>query len=258
MRGSHVAQGALIAACSLYLCSAGPLQAQSLFTALSARPQTEGLVRSANTAMAPPPVRAGTAFFVDELGNMLTAGHVAAGCAQVVVAKEGQAFAGHVVALSNHVDLALIKVQRTFGLSAVFPRSVRPGMNDAVFTADYANLAGMTQRGGLLSNATVAANAGQPGYLAIDSDATYGSSGAPVLDSRGLVQGVVSQRVMPLPAPDMRSEPHVLAVDAELTKAFLVANRVAIDEDDRPQIAASGSRANRAASISARIFCRQN
>jgi S1-C subfamily serine protease len=242
-------------ACSLCLSSVGPLQAQSLFPA--SPPQAESLSRT-SSSMTATQGRTGTAFFVDDAGDMLTAGHVAAGCARVVVAKEGQAVAGRVVALSSQVDLALIKVPRTLGLSAVFPRSIKPGVNDMLFTADYANLAGMTARGGLLSNATLAANATRPGYLAIDSDATFGSSGAPVLDGRGLVQGVVSQRVVTLPQRNVTSERHVLAVDATLTKAFLGAHRIAIDEDDRPQIAASGSRANRAASISARVFCVQD
>jgi hypothetical protein len=50
----------------------------------------------------------------------------------------------------------------------------------------------------------------------------------------------------------------VLAVDAVQAKAFLLANHVAFQEDDRPQIAGSASRANRAASISARVTCLQN
>jgi hypothetical protein len=89
----------------------------------------------------------------------------------------------------------------------------------------------------------------EAGYLAIDSNVTFGASGAPVLDGRGLVQGVISRRT---------GFGHVLAVDAVQAKAFLVANNVAFDEDDRPQIAGSASRANRAASISARVTCLQN
>jgi hypothetical protein len=35
--------------------------------------------------------KSGTAFFVDGSGDMLTAGHVAAGCGRVIVVKEGRA-----------------------------------------------------------------------------------------------------------------------------------------------------------------------
>jgi hypothetical protein len=50
----------------------------------------------------------------------------------------------------------------------------------------------------------------------------------------------------------------VIAVGAGEAKTFLLANRVTLDEDDRPQLAAAASRANRAASISARVTCLQN
>jgi hypothetical protein len=101
----------------------------------------------------------------------------------------------------------------------------------------------------MLANATIAPSGGEAGYLAIDSNITFGASGAPVLDSRGLVQGVISRRT---------AAAHVLAVGAAEAKTFLVGNHIAIQEDDRPQIAGSGSRANRAASISARVTCLQN
>jgi hypothetical protein len=41
-------------------------------------------------------------------------------------------------------------------------------------------------------------------------------------------------------------------------KAFLTGNGVRFEEDDRPQMAGGGSRANRAASISARVTCLQS
>jgi hypothetical protein len=78
---------------------------------------------------------------------------------------------------------------------------------------------------------------------------TFGASGAPVLDSRGLVEGVISRRTM---------VNRVLTVGAAEAKAFLIGNGVHVEEDDRPQIAGGSSRANRAASISARVTCLQN
>ncbi|HLH12842.1 MAG TPA: serine protease [Methylovirgula sp.] len=190
----------------------------------------------------------GTAFFVDGSGHMLTAGHAAADCARLFISKEGQVELARLVALAADVDLALIKVPKTLGLSAVFPRSGMATASDMVFAAGYDKLPDMMKQG-LLANATIAPSGGEAGYLAIDSDVTFGASGAPVLDSRGLVQGIVSRRTR---------EDHVLAVDAASAKAFLAASGVAFEQDDRSQIAASGSRANRAASISARVTCLQN
>ena len=120
-----------------------------------------------------------------------------------------------------------------------------------VFAAAYDTLPGMMARGGTLANATVASNLGgsEDGYLVIDSNVTFGASGAPVLDSRGLVEGVISRRTM---------INRVLTVGAAEAKSFLTGNGVRIQEDDRPQIAGGSSRANRAASISARVTCLQN
>lgn len=193
--------------------------------------------------------KSGTAFFVDDMGDMLTARHVVDDCRNVVVTKEGVALNARVVALSNQADLALIKVPKTLGLAAVFPRSAEPSTNDMVFVAAYDNLSNLIASGGLLADATVVKSDVGSGILAIDSDVTFGASGAPVLDSGAHVQGVVSRRT---------PENQVAAVSADSVKPFLAANGIEIEEDDRPQISALGSRAHRAASISAAVTCFQN
>lgn len=193
--------------------------------------------------------KSGTGFFVDDSGHMLTARHAVEEFARLVVVKEGRVFAARIVALSSGFDLALIKAPRTFGLSAVFPRSGTATVNDMMFAAAYDKLPAMVTRGGVLANAIVAPGGGEAGHLVIDSAVTFGASGAPVLDRRGLVEGVISRRV--------RTD-RVLAVGAGEAKAFLTSNGIRFDQDDRPQIAGGGSRANRAASISARVTCLQN
>ena len=194
--------------------------------------------------------KSGTAFFVDDSGDLLTARHAVDDCTRVIITKEGRAVAARVVALSSRSDIALIKVPRTLGLAAVFPQNVTASANDMVFVSAYDRLAGL-KRGGTLANATVSGAPGsrETGYLAIDSDATFGASGAPVLDGRGLVQGVISRRT---------TATRVLAVDAAEAKAFLASNGIHFDEDDRSQIAGAAPRADRAASISARVICLQN
>jgi S1-C subfamily serine protease len=248
----------LLVACFICLGSAEPSHAQNAYTIFSQQPRqqpTERLSRTVGTRTDAPAAttitreKTGTAFFVDDAGHMLTAGHAAVDCARMLVSKEGRVVSARVVAVSSQVDLALIQTTRTLGLSAVFPRTAKASANDMMFAAAYDTLPPMTVRGGTLANATVSPTGGEAGYLAIDSTVTFGASGAPVLDGRGLVQGVISRRT---------GVDHVLAVDATQAKAFLVANHVAIDEDDRPQIAGSASRANRAASISARVTCLQN
>ncbi|WP_201291164.1 Ig-like domain-containing protein, partial [Escherichia coli] len=48
--------------------------------------------------------------------------------------------------------------------------------------------------GGALGNAFVDSTQHDPAHLVLRSNVTFGTSGAPVLDSRGLVEGVVSRR----------------------------------------------------------------
>jgi S1-C subfamily serine protease len=192
-----------------------------------------------------------TAFFVDDSGHMLTARHAVVGCTEVVVTKDKHLLSGRVVAVSSQYDLALLKIPKTLGLSAVFPRDLTANPNDMVFAGAYDTLAALQLGGGMLANARVTTSFGssEEGHLVIDSPVTFGASGAPVLDKNGLVQGVISRRTM---------VNRVLAVGARQTKAFLAANGVHVDQDDRPQLAGSASRANRAASISAHVTCLQN
>lgn len=191
----------------------------------------------------------GTGFFVDDSGTMLTVRHAVDACVKVVVAKEGRAMTARVLAMSDRADLALVKVARTWGLAAVFPKGASPAINDMVFVGAYDRLPGLIARGGTLANATVASAADPAGQLILDSDATFGASGAPVLDSRGLVEGVISRRT---------SATRVVAVGAAEAKAFMADHGVRFAQDDRPQLAGGASRANRAASISARVTCLQN
>jgi serine protease Do len=212
--------------------------------------------RTAPQSLARPPEpatlrreKSGTAFFVDDVGHMLTARHAVEDCVRLVVAKEGRVVSARTVALSPGFDLALIKVPKTLGLAAVFPHIGAATANTMMFAAAYDKLPEMMTRGGVLANATVATGGGEAGHLVIDSTVTFGASGAPVLDSRGLVEGVISRRT--------RID-RVLAVGAGEAKAFLTGNGIRFEQDDRPQIAGGGSRANRAASISARVTCLQN
>jgi trypsin-like peptidase len=216
------------------------------FTPHQQRSEVSPLARTQEPAVATRQ-KSGTGFFVDDKGHMLTARHAAEDCSRLVVAKEGHALAAHLVALSPSADIALIKVTKTLGLAAVFPSTVGVNTNDMVFASAYDKLA--TNRG-LLANATVAGSPGsQSGALMIDTDVTFGASGAPVLDSRGLVQGIISRRT---------GSSRVVAVGAGDAKTFLAANGVRVTIDDRSQIVAAASRGSRAASISAQVTCLQN
>lgn len=226
-----------------------PIQAQSFIPTQA--PKTLDRPKSLALPPSTPTIRrqlTGTGFFVDDNGHLLTAAHVVEGCVRLVIEKEGRRVHAKLVTASARLDLALLKVPKTMGLAAVFPRSVSAQASDLMFAGGYDRLPGLKLGGGLIANSRVA-SFGEDGMLALDSPVTFGASGAPVLDHRGLVQGVISRRA---------SASRVLAVGVPSVKAFLAAHGVQISEDDRPQIAGTASRAHRAASMSARVTCLQS
>lgn len=241
--------GALTAV-AVVVCAATPASSQFL---LPVRTDAPALTPPKPLTRADlPPVergeRAGTGFFVDDLGHLLTARHVVQGCGRIIVHKEGRSMTARLVAMSTPYDLALLRTPKTRGLAAVFPRTVSASVNSMVFAADYATLPTMVTRGGTLANASVSKTSGgdEAGHIALNSTVTFGASGAPVLDSRGLVEGVISRKT---------NVNRVLAVGAAGAKSFLASSNIRLQEDDRPQLSGSASRAHRAASISARVVC---
>ena len=188
--------------------------------------------------------RAGTGFFVDDNGRLVTAYHVVVGCGRVMVVKEDHHVEAKVVALSATRDSALLAASTTLGLAAVFPRSARTDANDMVFAAAYDLLPGLKVGGGVLANATVTGR-GDGGELAIDS----------LGQLRGERRARSGQARLG-PGRHQPSHRHGSRACRERGRyQGLLANGVDIAEDDRPQIAPFASRAHRAASISARVVC---
>jgi S1-C subfamily serine protease len=188
----------------------------------------------------------GTGFFINASGVLLTAAHVVTDCTAVYVSKDRQVQRATVVVRSPASDLALIQVERTMGIPAVFSgRSTVVG-NDLVFVAAYGVLPELMRQGGVLSNAVVADGREASGLMSLVSSAREGTSGAPVFSALGHVVGIVTER---------QAEGRVLAVSSRNVKAFLADAGVSIDIDDRPQLGPMQDRAARAASVSAAVDC---
>lgn len=73
---------------------------------------------------------------------MLTASHVIESCARIAVIKQGRHVAARLASRSKSYDTALLKVPRTLGLSATFPRARTAKSNDMVFADAYDRLPG--------------------------------------------------------------------------------------------------------------------
>ncbi|WP_244522231.1 S1 family peptidase [Bradyrhizobium embrapense] len=128
----------------------GGAAAQVPFSPFQPARQIEAAKPLARDVTGPPAVSQrldGTAFFVDDLGHMLTARHAVVDCARIIVSKEGRSIAARVVALAAS-DIALIKVPRTLGLAAVFPRVSTSAANDMVFAEAYERLKPMLAHAG--------------------------------------------------------------------------------------------------------------
>lgn len=198
-------------------------------------------------AAKPSLVLSGTGFFINSDGYMLTAAHVVEGCGNLYITKDGRTLRPKLVALSRPSDLAILKIDETLGLPAAFVRSTQIAANDLVFAASHAVLQEVGRGGAsVLSNAVVVANVDSGAGISLVSNASEGTSGAPVINSRGLVVGIVTQRT---------DRAHVKATSAQSAKTFLSANNVAFEQDDQSQLGALQDRAARAATVSVGVVC---
>ena len=110
-----------------------------------------------------------TAFFVDETGYLVTARHAVVNCARLVIAKEEHRVPARLVALSPKYDLALLKIPKTLGIAAVFPRSLAISNNEMVFAGAYDTLAWQITAG-VIANSRIESAGGttEPGHIAIE------------------------------------------------------------------------------------------
>ena len=187
-------------------------------------------------APAPPrdqPKRAGkvagnaSGFFVDARGHLLTNHHVTGGCTGFLVRSSGEDQPATLVASDRQWDLALLKLARP---RAVRPAALRirpgPTLGEPVLLAGYP-LQGLLSDELHVAVGIVSALAGPRGdarFVQLSTPVQPGSSGGPVLDSRGRVIGVLAGVLRPEDAdragavwpPDIS-----FAVRAELLKRFL-------------------------------------
>jgi S1-C subfamily serine protease len=190
----------------------------------------------------------GTGFLIDRAGHVLTADHAVANCVERFVTQGDTTLAADLLARSPADDLALLKIDRSLGEPAVFARTIAIAERGMVFAASYQRLQEMLAHGGGLSNAVLTENDRQPlrGDIVLLSEASFGSSGAPVLSAGGLVLGVITHRQPP---------DRVSATNADQAKIFIASRGIAFAEEDQSQLGALQDRAQFAAKISVRVTC---
>jgi len=137
----------------------------------------------------------GTAFYVDEAGDLITNDHVVANCRVVQVRSlEQPPVSATVLAVDQMHDLALLHAGPSSPGYATFRSGVHAGISSNVSTVGYPDeglpaLEPQASQGKLLRGDDGA------GHMLIDMDVRHGNSGSPLLDTGGLVIGVIRAKV---------------------------------------------------------------
>jgi len=179
----------------------------------------------------------GSAFYVDELGRLITNKHVVDGCRAITVRRVGRdADPAVVLAVDAEQDLALLQGEAKSTDYAVF-RSGPSVTANTVFIVGYPD-EGLSPLEPIATAGTLLKTSAQDvprSHLVMRISARRGNSGGPILDDRGLVIGVLAAKLdIPrvyamtgLQAEDTAlgiSLPAVLAFLARTKTLFHVAN----------------------------------
>lgn len=142
--------------------------------------------------------RSGTGFFVTETGVIATNAHVARGEESLLtLLPEGQQLEAKVVYIDADLDIALVKVEgKDFPhLALADAATVRQGENVlAIGNPGDAMLFSVTK--GIVSAVGKFANAGPGTWIQTDTPINPGNSGGPLLNSRGELIGINTQKLV--------------------------------------------------------------
>jgi S1-C subfamily serine protease len=142
------------------------------------------------------PKSSGTGFFITEDGYLITNEHLAGSGAQVRVVTEAGTLSATVMAVDAVTDLALLKVEGKFAALPVgASRAVKAG--SAVATIGFPN-SGLQGFAPKLTTGEIAALSGaqdDPRYFQLSVPIQPGNSGGALVDERGNVVGVVSDKL---------------------------------------------------------------
>jgi len=138
----------------------------------------------------------GTAFYVDEVGRLLTSYHVVAGCAAIsVIENSGAEQPARTLAIDVMRDLALLQVDTVPPAMAFFGSDDASSAEAFVAVVGYPDQAptsgGPRGRVGELLAPSLSDLSNE--HTLIKADIRDGDSGSPLLDRRGLVIGIVDR-----------------------------------------------------------------
>lgn len=200
----------------------------------------------------------GSGFWVDDTGDLVTARHVVEGCGQVVISGQGMSQTAKVVALSATDDVALIHAPHTSTMAVAFSEDVADDVGMPVLAASFEALKTL-KSSGIFSNGMLQAQDTADGTLQLTLQAEQGASGAPVLDRKGLMQGMLIRKTQAqyamLGSVPMGGTGYVQAVSRDRIGTFLRAQGVSFGTSYQSQLSPSQNLAARAASLTQGVFC---
>jgi S1-C subfamily serine protease len=136
----------------------------------------------------------GTAFFVSNSGHLVTNAHVVEDCVTLrAIDAGGTEIPLAVVSIAKSDDLALLKAPTQRTSVAVFRQSTKLNQGEAVIAYGYP-LSGLLASSGNVSTGIITALAGisnDARQIQISAPVQPGSSGGPLVDSKGSVVGIV-------------------------------------------------------------------
>lgn len=138
----------------------------------------------------------GTAFAIAP-GLLVTNQHVVAGCRSIEAVVADGRRTGSIVDADSQIDLALLRVSGIKGATARLRRGGSIRLGESVFVFGFP-LVGALSSSGNFTSGLVSALRGlkdAPGELQITAPVQPGNSGGPLIDSSGLVIGVVQAKL---------------------------------------------------------------
>ncbi len=137
----------------------------------------------------------GTAFYVDEIGRLVTNYHVIEECGSVLIRRDGQAKGdAKVLAVDTQRDLALLQGSDPSAAFAWFRSGGDNDLGRSVVVVGFPDQGMPTLVPVATPGTLLRANDGL-GHIIIGADVHHGNSGSPILDSGGLVIGIVNAKL---------------------------------------------------------------
>lgn len=207
-----------------------------------ASPQPEASAPPAITAPLPPgpvqkKVSAGTGFFVNGDGFLITNAHVVEGCEKIIAkTDDGSVLEADRRATDSSNDLALLKVKRSSTKTTSLRLTPRLGEGVEAFGFPHPELLSSTGNF-TLGNITALNGMGDDSrYLQVSTPVQSGNSGGPLLDQYGNVVGVVSMKLnaIRVAVKDGDLPQNVnFALKTTMLTSFLDANRVSYEANQK-------------------------